>query len=216
MLELNNNDGMVRPFASSAELCNYLMTMENEKLLGCNLYLMLEKDLPGGRVSPDRTPAVIKSKNETYSLMVNTRDGMKRIADPAEIGIDIDTLGALFEGNQLEGKVFLVWDSPLLEAIKTKGGHNKFWGDHIKDPWSFLILTPNRIAVLLSTLRKPYDSSMLQEAWEKQLTVAEVCKGNFKGLKQTIVQSAAQIEALQKEWCLDYCQANGMSITQKE
>jgi hypothetical protein len=216
MLELNKNDGTVKSFASSAELCNYLMAMENEKLLGCDLHLMLEKDLPGGRVPPDRTPAAIKTETKTYSLMVNTRDGMKRIADPAEIGIDVDTLDILFTRNQSEGKVFLVWDSPLLEAIKTKGGHNKFWGENVKNPWSFLVLTPNRIAMLLSVLKKPYDLLLLQEAWEKQLTIVEVCKGNFKGLKQTIVEPDVDIETLRKEWCLDYCQANGMTVIEKE
>lgn len=125
MLELNKNDGTLKSFASSAELCNYLMTIENEKLLGCDLYLMLEKDLPGGGVPSDRTPAVIKSENETYSLMMSTRDGIKHIADPAEIGVNVDILDALFEGNQSEDKVFLVWDSPLLEAIKTKGGSGR-------------------------------------------------------------------------------------------
>jgi hypothetical protein len=214
MLELNKNDGTVKSFASSAELCNYLMTMENEKLLGDDLYLMLEKDLPGGHVPPDRTPAVIKSENGAYSLIVNTRDGIKRIADLAEIGIDACTLGAFFEGDQPEGKVFLVWDSPILEAIKTKGGHNKFWGEHTQDPWSFLVLTPNRIAALLTTLRKPYDPLMLQEAWEKQLTVIEVCKGDFKDLKQIIVEPAVDIEAMQKKWCSDYAEAHDMALTE--
>jgi hypothetical protein len=216
MLELNKNDGTVKSFASSTELCNYLMAIENEKLLGCDLYLMLERDLPGGHVPPERTPAVIRSEKETYSLMVNTRNGMKCIADPAEIGIELDTLDALFARNQPEGKIFLVWDSPLLEAIKTKGGHNKFWGDHVKDPWSFLVLTPNRIAVLLSTLRKPHDFLMLQEAWEKQLTVVELCKGDFKGLKQIMVETGVDIEALRKAWCFEYCQANSMTILEKE
>jgi hypothetical protein len=215
MLELNKNDGTVKSFTSSTELCNYLMAIENEKLLGCDLYLMLERDLPGGYVPPDCTPAVIKSENETYSLTVSTRDGIKRIADPAEIGIDVDTLDTLFGRNQSEGKVFLVWDSPLLEAIKTKGGHNKFLGDHVKEPWSFLVLTPNRIAVLLSTLRKPHDPLLLQEAWEKQLTVVEVCKGDFKGLKQIKVEPGVDIEVLRKEWCLDYCQANGMTLWER-
>jgi hypothetical protein len=106
----------------------------------------------------------------------------------------------------------LVWDDPILAAIKTKGGHNKFWGDHIKAPWNFLVLTPDRIAALLNTLKKPYDHLMLQEAWEKQLTVVDLCKGDFKELQQVVVQSAAQIEALQQEWCADYCAAHGMSV----
>jgi len=216
MLELNKNDGAVKSFANSAELCNYLMTMENEKLLGCDLYLMLEKEIPGGHVPPDHTPAAIKSEIGVYSLMVNTRDGIKRIADPAEIGIDVDTLDAIFEGKQLEGKVFLVWDSPILEALKTKGGHNKFWGDHIQDPWSFLVLTPNRIAALLSTLRKPYDPLVLQEAWEKQQTLVEICQGDFKGLKQIIVEPGVDIGALQKKWCSDYAEAHNMVVTETE
>jgi hypothetical protein len=215
MLELNKNDGTVKSFASNAELCSYLMTMENEKLLGCDLYLKLEKDLPGGGVPPDRIPAIIKSENGAYSLVVNTREGIKQIPDPRAIGIEAEALDTFFEGNLSEGKVFLVWDSSILKAITVKGGHNKFWGDHIKDPWSFLVLTPNRIAALLNTFRKPYDHLMLQEAWEKQLTVVDVCKGDFKDLKQVVVQSAAQIGALQQEWCRDYCTAHGIIVVEK-
>jgi hypothetical protein len=147
-----------------------------------------------------------------YSLVVNTREGMKQIPDPKAIGIEVEALDTFFEGNLSEGKVFLVWDSPILKAITVNGGHNKFWGDCIKDPWSFLVLTPNRIAALLNTFRKSYDPLLLQEAWEKQLTVVDVCKGDFKGLKQIIMQSSAQIEALQQEWCRDYCAIHGMSV----
>lgn len=129
-----------------------------------------------------------------------------------EINIEIETLDALFEEYPSEEKVFLVWDSPLLKAITTKGGHNKFLNEHIKNPWNFFILTPNKIAALPSTLRKSYDHLMLQEAWEKQLTMIDVCKGDFKDLKQILVQSTAQIKALQKEWCRDYCIAHGMSV----
>jgi hypothetical protein len=212
MLEFNRNDGVVRSFASYSDLCSYLMTIENENLLGCDLYLMLEKDLTQGEAPLKRLPAVIKSENGAYSLVLNTRDGIKRISDPGAVGIESEALDTLFEDNLSEEKVFLVWDSPLLEAIKTKGGHNKFWGDHIKDPWSFLVLTPNRIAALLCTLRKPYDPLMLQEAWEKQLSLVEICKGNFKELKQIIVEQGVDIEALQKNWCFDYCKAHNMHV----
>lgn len=70
--------------------------------------------------------------------------------------------------------------------------------------------------MLLSTLRKPYDSLMLQEAWEKQLTIVEVCKGNFKGLKQIMVEPCVDIETLRKEWCVEYCQANDLTVREKE
>ena len=216
MLELNKNDGTIREFESHEKLCNYLMAMENEKLLGSDLYLMLEKDLPGRGLPPEHTPAVIKSEDGAYSVCVSTREGIKQIPDPTQIGIEIETLDALFEEKLSEGKVFLVWDSPLLEAIKTKGGHNRFWGEHAQDPWNFVILDPNRIAALLSTLKKPYDHLMLQEAWEKQLTIVDVCKGDFKDLKQVVVHSAAQIEALQQDWCADYCAAHGLSLKETE
>lgn len=214
MLELNENDGTVTVFERIADLCSYLMAMENEKLLGCDLYLILEKDLIHGEVPSEHTPAVIKAESGTFRLVLNTRDGVKQIANPIEIGIEAKTLNAFFDENPSKEKIFLVWDSPLLEAITTKGGHNKFWGDHIKAPWSFLVLTPNRIAMLLNTLKKPYDHLMLLEAWEKQFTVIEVCKGDFKDLKQIIVQSGDQIQALQQEWCQDYCNANRLSFKQ--
>lgn len=197
---------------SNSELCSYLMTMENEKLLGSNLYLKLEKDLSGGEVPPDHLPAAIKSENGAYSLILRTRKGIKRIADPKAIGVEVEALDALFEGNHLQGKVFLHWDDSMLEAITTKGGHNRFWGDNTQDPWSFLILDPNRIAALINTLRKPYDPLMLQEAWEKKLTLVETCRGDFKDLKQVVIGTGDEIEGLQKMWCIDYCTAHGMSL----
>jgi hypothetical protein len=216
MLELNKNDGGVCTFENHMQLCTHLMAMENEKLLGCDLYLMLEKDLPHSGVPPKQTPAVIKSNDKTHTLVVSTKGGIKQIPDPTQIGIELEVLDALFEEYLSEGKVFLAWDSRLLEAIKTKGGHNRFAGDHIKNPWNFLILDANRIAVLLNTLRKPYDHIMLQEAWEKDQTVIDICKGNFQDLQQIVIQSGDQIEDLRQDWCHDYCAAHGFSLTQTE
>ena len=212
MLELNKNDGITRAFEGNTELCSYLMAMENEKLLGCDLYLVREQDLPGGGIPAGHLPAVIQSGDGACCLVVNTREGIKRISDPTEIGIGREDLTALFEENLPKGKAYLYWDDPMLKAITVNGGHNKFWGDAFKGPWSFLVLTPNRIAALLSTLNKPCNQEMLQEAWERQLTIVDVCKGDFKGVKQVVVQSAAQIEALQQEWCTDYCAAHGLSV----
>jgi hypothetical protein len=211
MLKLTKNDGTVRSFNNDSELCGYLMEIENEKLLGCDLYLMLQKDLPGDGL---HTPTALKSEDGSYSLIVSTRDGVKRIADPMEIGIDTETLDTLFEEYLHERKAFLFWDSPILEAIRGKGGHNKFWGDNIKRPWSFLVFSPDRIARLINTLEKSYDLVMLHEAWEKQRFLVEVCKGDFKALECISIErgSEAEIVALQKEWCWNYCKMHGLAL----
>lgn len=214
MLTLSKNDGTpIGSFSNDAGLYECLMVLENEKLLGCDLYLILETDFPD---SGNFTPTIIKSKDGGYRLVVNTREGIKRIPDVGEIGIKDKVLDNLFEERQSEGKVFLSWDSPLLEAITSRGGHNKFCGNHLKHHWSFLAFPPNKIMELINTSLKPYNPLMLEEAWQKRLMVVEVCKGDLNGLKSMVVEPGANVAALRKEWCLDYCEAHDMRLTESD
>ena len=214
MLMLFKNDGtLVGSFSDDTGLYDCLMSLENEKLLGCDLYLMLETDFPD---SETHTPTIIKSKSGTYSLVVNTREGVKRISDLEEIGIEAKVLDDLFEEKQPEGKTFLSWDSSLLEAITLKGGHDKFCGSHIKYHWRFSVFPPNKILERMNTLLKSYNPLMLGEAWQKRLMLVEICKGNLNDLKSILVEPGANVAALQKEWCLDYCRAHDMYITESD
>ena len=95
------------------------------------------------------------------------------------------------------------------ENSKLLPGHPEFG----KSFWGFLVLSPERIANLINTLKKSYDEKILYDAWHRQLSIVEICEGNYEKVHQVIVEPNVNIEALREDWCVDYCEANGMSLT---
>ncbi len=82
--------------------------------------------------------------------------------------------------------------------------------------WSFLVHLPERIPELINTLKKDHDVEVLREAWRQQLSVVEMCEGDFKNIRQILVTPNINIDALREDWCLDYCDAHGMSVTESD
>ena len=78
--------------------------------------------------------------------------------------------------------------------------------------WSFLFLSPRKIAELIHTLRKGYNEQILMEAQKQELAIVEICEGDYKNIRQILVTPDINVEGLQEEWCLGYCHAHGMTV----
>lgn len=91
------------------------------------------------------------------------------------------------------------------KLLKGPSGFEQSW-------WSFLFLSPARIAELIHTLRKEYDEKILMEAQQQQLAIVEICEGNYKDIRQILVTPNINVEALREDWCVDYCDAHGMTV----
>ena len=82
--------------------------------------------------------------------------------------------------------------------------------------WSFSVLSPERVARLIQTLQKDYDMMLLFEAWDRGLSMLELCEGDDQGIVQILVTPDIDVEKLRNKWCLAWCQAHGLYATETE
>jgi hypothetical protein len=95
----------------------------------------------------------------------------------------------------------------------------KLFDDHPefgKIPWSFIVHSPERIAIVHHNARKRYDMDILKEAFEKEVSLLEICKGDYQNLIQIPITRNINVEKLKKDWCEEYCKAHGYRIVERE
>lgn len=80
--------------------------------------------------------------------------------------------------------------------------------------WSFNIFKPGRIFALYHNIKEEYLTPPLQEAYEQQLDLLEMCKGDMNKPVQIPVTPDLDVECLRKIWCFEYCKAHGYEIRQ--
>jgi uncharacterized phage-associated protein len=109
------------------DVAQFFISLEKERLEGCNLHLVLEDFLPE-TLRPDNAPAIIKLNDGGYNIIVNRGGNVERILPPKEM--QIDSLASLFQNILLsqdvtQGTVFMNWDDPIMKELTLKGGHTR-------------------------------------------------------------------------------------------
>jgi hypothetical protein len=96
------------------------------------------------------------------------------------------------------------------ESVKRGNSDPACW----KPAWSFAVLSSDEVGDLLHTLPENHEEKELVTAWERQLSIVQMCEGDCKDIHYVLVEGAVNIESLREDWCLDYFTAHGMYLTQ--
>jgi hypothetical protein len=78
--------------------------------------------------------------------------------------------------------------------------------------WSFLFLSPGRIAYLAKKAGRKYDALVLKEAHRLGKPVVEIREGRADRARYFLVTFDGSIDALQEDWCLGYLYAHGWTV----
>jgi len=73
--------------------------------------------------------------------------------------------------------------------------------------WRFDTFTPKHVYGLYYHLRKSSITSTLQEAYEQELGLVEICSGDAENPVQLLITSDLDLEAYQRQWLRAYWQA---------
>lgn len=79
-----------------------------------------------------------------------------------------------------------------------------------KKSWGFFVHDKNTLKHLHDNLRTV--PPLLKKAYEEELKLIEVCKGNPHNMTQIIITDDLDLVKIEKSWCLDYCEAHGWRI----
>jgi hypothetical protein len=96
--------------------------------------------------------------------------------------------------------------------------NQKMFDDHPefkKCPWTFSLFSPERVGILIRNLKKVHKPEILEEAWQKQLGLIEICKGDYNNLTEIILTPDINEEALRKNWCKEYCEAHQLILEEE-
>lgn len=78
----------------------------------------------------------------------------------------------------------------------------------LSETWSFTLYTHKRLSyIYYKTLEKSF-SKVGKEAFEQELDLIEIYKGDFKYPTQIPVAHDVNIQELKENWCREYCDAH--------
>jgi hypothetical protein len=116
-----------------------------------------------------------------------------------EVYIMPQTLVGLFENyNELFEFICETENQKLSES------HLKYGGG-----WSFVLYSPDRVAFLYNDRKRglfaPKVNPNIKEAYEQQVSLVEICTGDYKHPEYIVVTPNVNMQYLKKKWCIDYC-----------
>ncbi len=76
--------------------------------------------------------------------------------------------------------------------------------------WSFVTYPPDRVVALYKFA--PAIDPDLQEAYDNQLSLLEICAGNYKNPQYIAVTPNVDVYGLKKKWCHEYCRVHGLAL----
>ena len=79
--------------------------------------------------------------------------------------------------------------------------------------WSFTVHYPHRVFFLYNNREK--DSAIdpnLHEAYDEQLSLLEICTGDYANPQYVAITPNVDIGGLKKKWCQDYCAFHEIDI----
>ncbi len=111
-------------------------------------------------------------------------------------------------------------DGKLIRSFKNDDAFNHLSaGELLEDHpevdathWSFVIFPPQRVADLYFKLKQKTVSAPLKEAYDQQLGVIEICRGDYANPTWVPLTICIDIGKLKKNWYLDFCKKYGYVI----
>lgn len=119
----------------------------------------------------------------------------------------------LFNGNTAEKRSFQNSDE-LFKFIRDME-HSKLCEDHPEFgsfSWSFRVFKRRNIVELYHNIKEEDLTSPILQAYEQELDLLEMCKGDLNKPLQIPVSLDVDVEHLQKIWCFEYCKAHGYEV----
>jgi hypothetical protein len=80
--------------------------------------------------------------------------------------------------------------------------------------WSFKVFNPRRTFELYHNIKEESLTPAIRQAYEKQLDLLEMYKGDLHSPIQIPIISDIDVKYLQKIWCFEYCRAHGYGISE--
>jgi hypothetical protein len=87
----------------------------------------------------------------------------------------------------------------------------KLFEDHpqfTQTEWSFVVFSPKDVSTLYHNMNKSCISQTLKEAYESELSLIEICTGDYENPNQILFTPDVDIDELQKTWSLEYCKVH--------
>jgi len=102
----------------------------------------------------------------------------------------------------------------LFQYIREKENLKPLEGQPMGRPWSFTLFTPQQVSTIYLNMKRSRPTETLKETHLKELGLLEIYRGDLQKCKEVLVTPDVDIEALKKEWCLEYCDAHGYIVTE--
>jgi len=87
----------------------------------------------------------------------------------------------------------------IIENLK----HSAMRSDFRKMNWSFKMYSPKQVVTLYANSKNP--CATMQEAFEDNLSLIEICAGDYRIPLYIVLSRNIDIDYLKKKWCIDYC-----------
>ena len=79
--------------------------------------------------------------------------------------------------------------------------------------WSFIIYPANQVGALLAVHKNPPEA--LKEAFEENLSLVEICTGDYKNPLYVVLTPNVDMNYLKKKWCVDYCTYHNLVVRER-
>lgn len=77
-----------------------------------------------------------------------------------------------------------------------------------RENWNFTIYPHQRLSYIYYKAREKFSTEIEKEAYERELDLIGIYRGDYKNPIQIPVTPDINIETIKKNWCREYCFAN--------
>jgi hypothetical protein len=81
--------------------------------------------------------------------------------------------------------------------------------------WGFVVFPPKKVPDLYLNLKQKPIPARLKEAYEQQLGVIEICKGDYANPTWVPITFDLDIGQLKKDWYLECCKKHGFFVIEE-
>jgi hypothetical protein len=92
------------------------------------------------------------------------------------------------------------------ERLKLRGVQAEFW-----DSWNFTYFSPQQVSANIEQFQP---TEIVKEAQKRKLGFIEICRGDPQSSIEILATHDTDIEALKKQWCVEYCDAHHYIIVE--
>ena len=111
----------------------------------------------------------------------------------------------------------------LIKSFKNDDAFNHLSGGELLEDhpeidathWGFVVFPPKKVPNLYLNLKQKPVPTPLKEAYEQQLGVIEICKGDYENPTWIPLTLGLDIGKLKKDWYLECCKKHGFFVIQE-